>query len=176
MPLSTWGYTKHLQRHYDQRKRKEEGLLTAITTLQAPQINPTEIAQISDEALEGEDKALVRRIIQQFVVKIVKKEETGTLYYMFPFPNDLYMPSYGDLDLRSYIPKTRHTLFFEIPLPHSTVSDHLHTDKNALHNCIVALRAKGLSYREIAHETGLHWTRIGQILKFTAANPDHKPS
>jgi lambda repressor-like predicted transcriptional regulator len=30
---------------------------------------------------------------------------------------------------------------------------------------ILALRAAGWSYRQIAREVGLHWTRIGQILK-----------
>jgi hypothetical protein len=52
-------------------------------------------------ALEGEDKALARRIIQQFVAKIVIKKGTGTRYYTFPFPDDAYMPSYGNLDLRA---------------------------------------------------------------------------
>ena len=37
------------------------------------------------DALEGKDKALARRIIQQFVAKIVTKEGRGTLYYTFPF-------------------------------------------------------------------------------------------
>jgi DNA-directed RNA polymerase specialized sigma24 family protein len=27
------------------------------------------------------------------------------------------------------------------------------------------LRAQGWSYREIAREVGLHWTRVGQILR-----------
>jgi len=27
------------------------------------------------------------------------------------------------------------------------------------------LRAQGWSYREIAAEVGLHWTRVGQIVK-----------
>ncbi len=78
--------------------------------LKALQVNPKHIAQISDEALEGwidymrtalegEDKSVARRIIQQFVAKLVIKEGTGTLYYTFPFPDDLYMPSYGNLDL-----------------------------------------------------------------------------
>jgi DNA-directed RNA polymerase specialized sigma24 family protein len=30
---------------------------------------------------------------------------------------------------------------------------------------IFELRAEGWSYREIAREVGLHWTRVGQILK-----------
>jgi hypothetical protein len=52
------------------------------------------------DALEGEDKGLARQIIQQFVAKIVIKEGTGTLYYTFPFPDDSYMPSFRDLDLK----------------------------------------------------------------------------
>lgn len=56
--------------------------------------------------LEGEDKSLARRIIQQFVAKVVIKEGRGTLYYIFPFPDDLYMPSYGNLDPRGFEPLT----------------------------------------------------------------------
>ena len=78
------------------------------------------------------------------------------------FPSENWNPSGPG---RGYIPKTRHKVVFEIPLPQSTVSDCLHTDKNALRDRIVALRAEGLSYREIAKEIGLHWTRVGQILK-----------
>jgi hypothetical protein len=40
-------------------------------------------------ALIGEDRWLARRIIHQFVVKIVIKQKTGTLYYTFPFPDYL---------------------------------------------------------------------------------------
>jgi hypothetical protein len=104
------GYAKHLQQRYDERRREEEELLSELAVLEALQVNPGQIAHISDEALEGwicymrkalesEDKALARRIIQQFVAKIVIKEGTGTLYYTFPFPDDSYMPSFRDLDL-----------------------------------------------------------------------------
>ena len=68
------------------------------------------------------------------------------------------------LTVQGYIPKTRHKLAFQIPLPQSTVGNHLHTDKNALRERIVALRAEGMSYRKIVRVVGLHWTRIGQIL------------
>ena len=47
-----------------------------------------------------EDKALARRIIQQFVAQIMVKEGKGTRYFMFPFPDDAYMPGYGNLDLK----------------------------------------------------------------------------
>ena len=38
-------------------------------------------------------------------------------------------------------------------------------DKAKLKETILALRALGWSYREIAEEVGLHWTRVGQIVK-----------
>ena len=109
------GYAKHLQQRYDARRREEEELPSELAVLQALQINPSQIAQISDEALEGwiqymrdalesEDKALARRTIQRFVAKIVLKEGMGTLYYTFPFPDDSYMPSFRDLDLRGFEP------------------------------------------------------------------------
>lgn len=97
--IENMGYAKHLQQPYDERRREEEELLSELAILEALQVDPRQIAHISDEALEGwicymrealecEDKALVRRIIQQFVAKIVIKEGTGTLYYTLPFPND----------------------------------------------------------------------------------------
>ncbi len=115
--IERMGYATHLQQRYDLRKREEEELLSELTVLKALQVNPVYIGQISGEALEGwiaymrdalngENKALARRIIHQFVAKIVIKEKTGTLYYTFPFPDDLYMPSYGNLDLRGFEPLT----------------------------------------------------------------------
>ncbi|NJL56039.1 hypothetical protein HC928_13280 [bacterium] len=117
--IEQMGYAKRLQQRFDERKREEEELLTEIMTLQALQVNPTEIAHISDEALEGwinymrdamtdeEDRAVARRIIERFVAKIVIKEGTGTLYYTFPFPNEVYMPSVRDLDLTRFSPNIR---------------------------------------------------------------------
>lgn len=77
---------------------------------------------------------------------------------------------------RGYIPKTRHQVVFEIPLPQSTLSDRLYTDKDALRDHIIAFRAEGLSYREIAQEIGLHWTRVGQVLNSTESPSSHNPS
>lgn len=115
--IENMGYAKHLQQRYDERRREEEELLSELAVLEALQVDPGQIAQISDEALEcwicymrdaleGEGKALARRIIQQFVAKIVINEGTGTLYYTFPFPDDSYMPSFRDLDLRGLEPLT----------------------------------------------------------------------
>jgi hypothetical protein len=49
----------------------------------------------------------------------------------------------------------------------STVADLRNPDKTKLKETILALRAAGWSYRQIGHEVGLHWTRVGQILKST---------
>ena len=115
--IEKMGYASHLQQRYDNRKREEEELLSELQVLKALQANRKQISFISDEALEGwieymrtalesENKSVARRIIQQFVAKIVIKEGTGTLYYKFPFPDELYMPSYGNLDPRGLEPLT----------------------------------------------------------------------
>ncbi len=108
--IENMGYAKRLQERYDQRRLEEEELLIELSQLQALQVNSDQIAQVSDEALEGwinhmrvalegEDKSAARRVIQHFVAKIVIKDKAGTLYYTFPFPDDSYMPSEGNLDL-----------------------------------------------------------------------------
>jgi len=40
-----------------------------------------------------------------------------------------------------------------------------YSDKTEQKRVILELRALGWSYREIAAEVGLHWTRVGQILR-----------
>jgi DNA-directed RNA polymerase specialized sigma24 family protein len=60
--------------------------------------------------------------------------------------------------------KTRHTHEFEVPSPLSNSSNTLYADKAELRAKIFELRAEGWSYREIAGEVGVHWTRVGQIL------------
>ena len=52
------------------------------------------------ETLQGDDPGLARRVLQRFVAKIVIKEQTGTIYYTFPYPDDVLMPSEGNVDLR----------------------------------------------------------------------------
>ena len=65
---------------------------------------------------------------------------------------------------------TRHTLRFNIPIPTSTQSNLRHPDKAQLRTDILTLRERGMSYREIAGETGLHHSRVWQIVnsKLTA--------
>jgi transposase len=38
-------------------------------------------------------------------------------------------------------------------------------DKAQLRTDILAMRADGMSYRQIARAVGLHWTRVQQIVK-----------
>jgi len=69
------------------------------------------------------------------------------------------------VDLRGSTPLTRHIHPFEIPVPPSTLNEQLNTDKDSLHQQIWEMRAQGMSYRQIGAVVGLHWTRVGQIVK-----------
>ena len=68
------------------------------------------------------------------------------------------------VDLRVSVPLTRHILRFVIPLSPSTESRLRNPDKAQLRADILALREQGMSYRKIAGELGLHWTRVRQIM------------
>lgn len=59
----------------------------------------------------------------------------------------------------------RHKLNLAIPIPQSTLSDYLHSDKEQLRSNIRGLREQGMSYRKVAQVVGLHGTRIQQIVK-----------
>jgi DNA-directed RNA polymerase specialized sigma24 family protein len=60
-------------------------------------------------------------------------------------------------------PYTRHTLEFDLPVP--AANDRKYPNKAEQKQVILELRALGWIYREIAEEVGLHWTRVGQILR-----------
>jgi len=68
------------------------------------------------------------------------------------------------VDLRGRCPFPRHTLTFELPVSPSMTAN---PDKTKLKETIRALRDLGWSYREIGREVGLHWTRVGQIVRST---------
>ena len=68
------------------------------------------------------------------------------------------------VDLRDSLSNTRHKLEFDIEIPDSTISRDRNPDKVVLRERIFQLRAEGSSFREIAREVGLHWTRIQQIV------------
>src|SRR5690606_1185482 len=65
----------------------------------------------------------------------------------------------GKFARRDTVPLTRHILRFEIPLTASTESNLRNPDKDQLRVEILALRAYGMSYRQIAATLGIHWTR-----------------
>ena len=70
--------------------------------------------------------------------------------------------------------KTRYFFYgFAIPFTASFHSNYRYPDQSQLRETILTLRAEGLSYRAITHAIGLHWNRIGQILKAAAAKPDN---
>lgn len=71
------------------------------------------------------------------------------------------------MDLRGKVPLTRHKLDFTVPLPASTVKKRAFPDKAALRECVLEMCAKGMSYRQIAREVGVHWTRVGKIIQST---------
>jgi len=56
-------------------------------------------------------------------------------------------------------------LDFPIPEPLSTATDQRYPNKQHLNETILDLREQGMSYREIGALLGIHWTRIGQIIK-----------
>lgn len=72
---------------------------------------------------------------------------------------------YRGMNLRVSGTLTRHSLRFDIPLRASAESDLRNPDEEQLRTNILALCANGMSYRQIAREVGLHWTRVGQIVK-----------
>ena len=78
---------------------------------------------------------------------------------------------------RGYLSKTRHFFYgFPIPPAASSLSSRHYPDKTQLRETILALRAEGQSYRAIAREVGLHWTRIGQILKAIDTERSDEPA
>ncbi len=91
------------------------------------------------------------------------KEKTGTHYYTFP--DDLVIAGYGNLDLRVSVPLTRHMHRFAIPLPESTKTRTRIPDKAQLRAAILAMMEQGMSYRAIGAALGIHWTRVGQVVR-----------
>ena len=68
-----------------------------------------------------------------------------------------------DTFARDRHPFTRHTIKFDLPV--AATNKQKYADKVEQKRVIMQLRAQGWSYREIAAEVGLHWTRVGQIVR-----------
>ncbi len=99
-------------------------------------------------------------------VSLVQILATKTIsrHRIFPLKTDVWGTLHRNVK-RADLLKTRHTHEFVVPPALSTPSNTLYPDKAILRAKIFELRAEGWSYREIAGEVGLHWTRVGQILK-----------
>ena len=54
---------------------------------------------------------------------------------------------------------------FEIPVGFTTSTNQHYNNKDYLKSIILEMRASGMSYRQIGIALGLHWTRVGQIVK-----------
>jgi hypothetical protein len=119
-------------------------------------------------ALRSDNTELANRALRQFVSKIVLEEGEGDIYYTFPVTAEAQERIHlgkGNLDVRGAVPNTRHTLLFDVPLPPSTSTNLAHPDKDQLRAEIVTLCAEGLSYRARGEVLGMHWTRVGQLVK-----------
>lgn len=77
--------------------------------------------------------------------------------------NRVFLSTLRDTIERGSHPSTRHTIKFSLPV--AAASKQKYSDKAEQKRVILELRALGWSYRDIANEVGLHWTRVGQILK-----------
>ncbi|MDZ4765131.1 MAG: helix-turn-helix domain-containing protein [Chloroflexota bacterium] len=67
--------------------------------------------------------------------------------------------------MRDSVSNTRHLHLLDLPVASSTSTDDRHPNKAVLRDQIMLLRDRGMSYREIGELLGLHWTRVGQIVK-----------
>ena len=69
------------------------------------------------------------------------------------------------VDLRVKVPLTRHIDTLVMPEATSPGSNRLIGNKALLRETVLEMRQRGMSYRKIAVAVGLHWTRVGQIVK-----------
>ena len=67
--------------------------------------------------------------------------------------------------LRDKVPLTRHIHTFGMPEASSTASNRLNGNKALLREKVLEMRQRGMSCRQIADAVGLHWTRVGQIVR-----------
>ena len=67
------------------------------------------------------------------------------------------------LDPKGRVSLTRHILPFEIPM--ASTSDQPDKNKDYLKSIILGMRVSGMTYRQIGTALGIHWTRVGQIIK-----------
>jgi hypothetical protein len=71
------------------------------------------------------------------------------------------------MDVRGVVPFPSQQRQFRVAISAYVQSRWRHPNKNTLRELVQQLRNSGLSVREIAAEVGLHWTRVGQLVKQT---------
>jgi hypothetical protein len=176
--IEDMGLSPSLREKLTKCEADKERLCTEVLRLEKMIVKARDIPRITDEmiddwlvyiriALLSEDIELARRAIRHFVSRVVIKNGAGVIYYTFPLFEEQNCRHLGKgaMDLRVSVPLTRHIHHFDIPLPQSTESDHRNPDKAQLRADILAMRARGMSYRQIAKVVGLHWTRVRQVAK-----------
>jgi hypothetical protein len=97
-------------------------------------------------------------LVQILATKIISRHR------IFPLKTDVWGTLHRNVKRGSH-PYTRHTLEFDLPVPPSAAANQRYPDKAQLKETVLALREMGWSYRQIGREVGLHWTRVGQIVK-----------
>lgn len=174
--IERMGYSDELHKRYNERIAEEQRLKAALAendplTRAQPQQLVT-AALLGDwvkalrSQLENGDRWQAYQLIRQFVHKITYTKETCTLEYTFPLVEAYRDVSLGKVDLREHLALPNHSLTFPTPqpLPKRPAAD-LRTQALLLH-------ARGLSYRKIAAQLGVHWTRVHQVLVATPRNAE----
>ena len=82
---------------------------------------------------------------------------------MFSILTSVFLSRIRDTFARGSHSSTRHIIRFKLPV--AAANNRKYADKDEQRRVIMALRAQGWSYRQIAREVGLHWTRVGQIVR-----------
>ncbi|MBK8023900.1 MAG: hypothetical protein IPK19_21310 [Chloroflexi bacterium] len=84
-----------------------------------------------------------------------RKALTGTLSGCF---------SAGE-DLRGFVPFPSQTRWFAVLISAHEQAVRQNPDKQQLREAIFQMSASGMSYREIGTVLGLHWTRVGHVMR-----------
>lgn len=167
-------FDAHLQERYDARKQQEEQLQHELQAIKALEMDSGTLDTITGATLEKwisslrhslhTDKVTARRMLQQFIERIVVGKEAGRIVYSFPLPEDTYISSFQHLDLRDGVLKTRYDQYFPIPLHVIEARKQFYSDKLELRDQILEMYQRDMSLREIGTALDIHWTRIQQII------------
>lgn len=156
--IESHGASKSVSERLRQREGEQSRLQHEIATLERMIVRKQDIPVVSDEmldtyiesvraALQGDDIATARQLIQSVVAKIVIRAGQGEIYYLFPLAS-LGRRDLGNeaMDLRGKLPFPRLKVAFNLtpgkrtPYPAAT-----------LRQDVQRLQSEGMSFRQIAH-------------------------